>query len=61
MLLEKDEDQVGAIVSKKKKLHGVKEERNMLQTMEIRKAYWFGHILCRNCVLKRVTENRVEK
>ena len=33
----------------------------MLQTVKIRKAYWFGHILTRDCLLKRVIENRVEK
>ena len=34
-------------------LQRVKVERNILQTMKRRKANWIGHILCRNCLLKR--------
>jgi len=40
-------------------LHRVKEERNIVQTVKIRKANWIGHILCRNCVLKHVIEGAV--
>jgi hypothetical protein len=31
----------------------VKEERNIVQTVRGRKAYWIGHILSRNCLLTR--------
>jgi hypothetical protein len=41
-------------------LHRVKEDRNILQTVKRRKANWIGHILCRNCHLKHVTEGRGE-
>jgi hypothetical protein len=40
-------------------LHRVKEERNILQTMK-RTANWIGHILRRNCLLKYVTEGKLE-
>jgi hypothetical protein len=32
----------------------VKEVRNILHTVKMRKANWIGHILCRNCLLKHV-------
>ena len=35
-------------------LHGVKEERNILHTLNRRKATWMGHILHRNCLLKHL-------
>ena len=35
-----------------------KEERNMLHTMKIRKVKWIGHVLCRKCLLKKVTEGK---
>jgi hypothetical protein len=41
-------------------LHRVKEERNILQTIKIRKANWIGHFLCRNCLLKHVIEGKLE-
>jgi hypothetical protein len=34
----------------------VKEQRNILQTMERRKGNWIGHILRRNCLLKHISE-----
>jgi hypothetical protein len=34
-------------------LHRVKEERNIVHTIKRRTANWIGHILCRNCLLKR--------
>ena len=37
----------------------VKEERNILQTLRRKKANWIGHILCRNCLPKHVTEGKV--
>ena len=42
-------------------LHAVKKERNILHTIKQRKATWIGHILCRNCILKHVTERKIEK
>jgi hypothetical protein len=38
----------------------VKEERNTLHRIKIRRATWIGLVLCRNCLLKHVTEGRVE-
>ena len=40
--------------------HRVKEERNILQTIKIRKTNWIGHILGRNCLLKNVIEGKIE-
>jgi hypothetical protein len=37
-------------------LRRVKEERNILYTVNRRKANWIGHILHRNCLLKHVIE-----
>jgi hypothetical protein len=33
-------------------LHKVKEKRNVLHKIKIRKGNWIGHILRRNCLLK---------
>jgi len=41
-------------------LHRVKEERSILNTIKRRKANWIGHILRRNCLLKHVTEGKIE-
>jgi hypothetical protein len=41
-------------------LHRVKEERNILHTIQIRKANWIGHIWRRNCLLKHVIERKIE-
>jgi hypothetical protein len=41
-------------------LHRVKEERNIVHTIKRRKANWIGHILRRNCLLKRVIEGKLE-
>jgi hypothetical protein len=40
-------------------LHRVKEERNILHTIKIRKANWIGHVLHRNCLLKHVIEGEI--
>jgi len=40
-------------------LQTVKNERNILHTIRRRKAYWMGHILHSNCLLKYVTEGKV--
>jgi hypothetical protein len=41
-------------------LHRVKEERNIVRTIKRRKANWMGHIFRRNCLLKNVTEGKIE-
>jgi hypothetical protein len=41
-------------------LHRVKEERNILHTIERRKPDWIGHILCRNCLLKHIIEGKMK-
>jgi hypothetical protein len=38
----------------------VKEQRNILHEIVKRKAKWIGHILCRNCLLQRVTEGKIQ-
>jgi len=38
----------------------VKEQRNILHEIRKRKANWIGHILCRNCLLQRVTEGKIK-
>jgi len=38
----------------------VKEQRNILHEIRKRKANWIGHILCRNCILQRVTEGKIQ-
>ena len=38
----------------------VKEERNILHTIRRRKSNWTGHSLRRNCLLKHVTDERIE-
>ena len=40
-------------------LHRVKKERNILHTVNRRKANWIGHILHRNCLLHRVNEGKI--
>jgi hypothetical protein len=41
-------------------LHRVKEERNIVHTIIRRKVIWIGHILRRNCLLKRVIEGKLK-
>jgi len=45
----------------KKYFFGVKEEKNILRAMKIRKANWIGHILRRNCLLKHAIEGKWRK
>jgi len=40
-------------------LQRAEEKRNIVQRIK-RKAKWFGHIWCSNCLLKRVTEVNME-
>jgi hypothetical protein len=42
-------------------LHKVKEELNILRTIDSRKANWIGHILRRNCLMKHVIEGKIER
>jgi len=42
-------------------LLGVKEQRNILHEISKRKANWIRHILRRNCLLKRVNEEKIER
>jgi hypothetical protein len=41
-------------------LYRVKEEWNILQTIQRRKTNWIGHILHKNCLLKHVVERKIE-
>jgi hypothetical protein len=41
-------------------LHTVNKERSILDTKEGRNAYWSGHILRRNYLLKQVVEGKIE-
>jgi hypothetical protein len=40
-------------------LQRTKEERNIVQIITRRKAYWIGHILRRNCRLKHVIDEKM--
>jgi hypothetical protein len=42
-------------------LHRVKEERNIVHTINRRKTNWIGHILRRKCLLKYVIEGKIEE
>jgi hypothetical protein len=42
-------------------LFRVKEERNIIHTIKRRKVNWIGHILIRNCLLKRVIEGKIQR
>jgi hypothetical protein len=41
-------------------LHREKEEMNVLETVKRREANFTGHILHRNCLLKRVIEGKID-
>jgi len=43
-----------------KKYYGFKEKRNILSETKREKADWIGHILHRNCYLKRVIKGKKE-
>jgi hypothetical protein len=40
------------------KHYSVKEERSIVYTVKRKKANWIGHILQRNCCVKRVIERK---
>jgi len=51
----------GPIVRENEKiLRRVNEERNIVQTVERKKANWTGQILQINCVVKHVTEGKID-
>jgi len=45
-------------VRKEEVLRRVKGERNIIHTVRRRKANWIGHILCKNCFLKHVIDEK---
>jgi hypothetical protein len=42
-------------------LHSVNEDKNILHTINRRKANWIGHILSRNCLRIHVIEEKMER
>ena len=42
-------------------LQRVKKDRNIIHTVKRRKVNWISHILCRNCLIKHVTEGKIEE
>jgi hypothetical protein len=38
----------------------VKEQRNILHEIHKRKANWIGHVFRKNCLLKQVTEGKIQ-
>jgi hypothetical protein len=47
-------------VRNKELLLRVKEQRNILHEISKRKANWIGHILCRNCLMRQVIEEKIQ-
>jgi hypothetical protein len=47
-------------VRKDEVFHGARKDRNIIQTIKIRKANWIGHILRRDCLLKHVIVGKIE-
>jgi hypothetical protein len=41
-------------------LYRVKEERTILLTVRMRKVYWIGDNVCRNCLLYHAMEGKLE-
>jgi hypothetical protein len=48
-------------VRNEEELQRVKEARNILQTTKRRKSNCIGHILRMNCLLKHVTEGKMDR
>jgi hypothetical protein len=42
-------------------LHSAKKERNILHTVNRRKANWIDHVLRRSCILKHVMEGKIKE
>jgi len=47
-------------VRNKEELLKVKEQRNILHEITKREASWIGHILRRNCILRRGIEGKIK-
>jgi hypothetical protein len=47
-------------VRNEKVLHRVKEDRNILQSIKMRKVNWISHLLRMSCLLKHVIEGKIE-
>jgi len=47
-------------VRNKDVLHRVTADKNFPRTIKRKKANWIGHVLCRNCLLKHITEGKIE-
>jgi len=60
VVLQKDGGQLEDHVRNEEVLQRIKEERNILHTVKTRKTNWIGHILRRICLLKHVTERKIE-
>ena len=45
----------------KQLLDDLKEERDIVHTVNRMSVNWIGHILCGNCLLKQVIEGKVER
>jgi hypothetical protein len=60
MLEEDGEVQFNWLCTNEEVLHRVKVESNILHTIKGRKANWIGCILPRNCLLKHVTEGKIQ-
>jgi len=59
VVLEKDgEGQLDHCVKNEEVLHTVKEDMNVLHTLQIRNASWIGHILHRNCLLTDIADRK---
>jgi hypothetical protein len=60
VVLEKNGDELDRKCEKRRSVR-VKEKRNFLHTIKVRKAKSFGYVLRRNCFLKHVIEGKVER
>jgi hypothetical protein len=61
VVLEKDgENQLDRSCEKLRSIIRVREQKNILHEIIKRKANWVGHILCRNCLLQQVIEEKVK-
>jgi len=61
VMLEKNgKDQLDWSCGKWRSIARVNEQKNILHEIRKRKANWIGHILRRNCLLKRVIEGKIQ-
>ena len=61
MGLDKElDDRLDRSCGKEGLLYSAKDERNILDTTDVRKANWIGHNMRMNCLLKHVTEGKIE-